>query len=383
MPPHKRVAEVAVIAEPLARTQLGKIRRDKLAERFDTWREGERREGSGPLPVEEMDAADRELLARADVRAVWDLLAERTAGTPLSPDTDLVIGLGVDSLEWMNLTLDIRDRTGIELAEEAIARIETVRDLLEAVSHASAARTDRLADVTREPDRFLSDEQRRWLEPLGRGETVLAWILYQLNRLVMKAVFRLRVHGLEHIRADVQTVVLPNHTSYLDGFVIVAALPFDVMRRTVIAGSADIAFATGVHRFVMRLARALPIQHERAPFSSLALPVKALRAGDNLIWFPEGRRSRTGELMPVQPGIARLVQAHPVAATPVIVEGAFEAMPRGRMIPRPRRITVHIGAPIPSATLAGNGEGRDARQRITGTIAHALETLKAAAGRGA
>ncbi|PYK70133.1 MAG: hypothetical protein DME42_13175, partial [Verrucomicrobia bacterium] len=52
----------------------------------------------------------------------------------LTPDTSPQFDLGVDSLEWLNLTLEIAESSGVELSEEATARIETVRDLLREVT---------------------------------------------------------------------------------------------------------------------------------------------------------------------------------------------------------------------------------------------------------
>lgn len=380
LPGYKRVGELAVVMDALARTLLGKIRRDKLEERFDSRRAGGAAEESGPMPVEDMSAQDRELLEAPAARAVWEWLAERYAKMRLTPDTDMRADLGIDSLEWINVTLEIRDRTGVALTEEATSRIETVRDLLEEMQELSDARQEATVDVTENPEAFLSGEQRRWLAPLGRGEVALAWILYQINRVAMRAIFRLRVRGLGNLPSGDQLVVLPNHASYIDGFVIMAALPFDFLRRTVIAGSAERAFATPVHRFAMRLARALPIRADQAAFSSLALPLVVLRDGANLIWFPEGRRSPHGGLLPVRPGIGMLLAAHPAMIVPAIIEGSFEALPPGRRIPRPHRVTVHFGQPVPADELVSKGQGDDERQRITRAVEQELKALKSTLG---
>ncbi len=42
----------------------------------------------------------------------------------------------MDSLEWLNITLEIRHRANVELAQEVFGRIETIRDLLKAVIEA-------------------------------------------------------------------------------------------------------------------------------------------------------------------------------------------------------------------------------------------------------
>jgi long-chain acyl-CoA synthetase len=377
LPAYKRPNDLAVSGEPLDRTQLGKIRRDRLESRFDARRAG--RGAGGPIPAEEMSAADRALVEDPAAGTVWARLAARFGDVRLTPDSDLRTDLGIDSLAWLDLTLDIRDAAGVDLGEDDTARLETVRDLLQAVQGAEGRATESGAGVTEAPERFLTENERRWLRPLSGWETGLARGAYWINRALMRGLFRLRVEGLEDLPRDRQLVILPNHASYLDGFLIVGALPFDLLRRTVIAGSANLAFHTRAHRLAMRLARALPVRADRAAFSSLALPLVKLRAGDNLVWFPEGRRSPDGGLLPVRPGIGLLLEAHPAIVVPAFIDGAYQAMPIGQRLPRPRPITVRLGRPVPSRELAERGEGERPRERIADAVGRELAELKRAA----
>ncbi len=378
LPDYKRIQDLAVAGGALDRTQLGKIRRDRLEERFDALREGRGPTETGPVPPEEMAADDRALVDDPAAGAVWERLAARFPDMRLAPDSDLRTDLGIDSMAWIDLTLDIREAAGLELGEAQTSRLETVRDLLEAVRDAEpgdSAAADP-SDVTEAPERYLTENERRWLRPLSRAELVLARGAYWINRALMRAVFRLRVEGLDDLPHDAQIVILPNHASFLDGFLIVAALPFGLLRRTVIAGSADLAFRTRVHRAAMRLARALPIRSDRAAFSSLALPLIKLREGANLVWFPEGRRTPDGRLLPVRPGIGILLDAHPALVVPVIIDGAYEAMPIGQALPRPRRITVRLGTPVRSEELTDEGEGDRPRERIAEAIGRRMAAMK-------
>ena len=376
LPRYKRILDIEVAGDSLPRTLIGKIRRAKLEERFLAQHEGRESGETGPIPVDEMSEDDRALLQDPSAGKVWEMLAERFKAVRLTPDSSMAVDLDVDSLEWVSLTLDIRDRTGVELAEAQTAEIETVRDLLEAVRDASETPGENSGDVLETPEKFLSDADRDWLRPLGRGEQALAWTLYWINRGLMRAVFRLRVEGLENVRAAEQVAVLPNHASYLDGFVVMAALPFDFVKRAAAAGSAELAFRTPVHRAVMRLSRALPVQGNRAALSSLALPLMKLREGSHLVWFPEGRRSRDGELLPVRPGIGMLLAREPVTVVPTLIDGAYEAMPLGQALPRPRKITVRFGEPASVEELSSRGEGDEPRERIAHAIGERLAAMK-------
>jgi long-chain acyl-CoA synthetase len=327
-----------------------------------------------------MAPADRALLTDPRARAVWDWLAARHPDRPLSPESSLTLDLGVDSLDWMVLTLEIQQRTGVALREATTARIESVRDLLQAVAAGNGRGDAALADPVHHPGRYLTPEALRWLAPLSRWQRGLAWGLYWVNRLVLRSVFRLRVDGVRHLPRDRPFVLTPNHQSVLDPFVIAAALPYDVLRRSAFAGWTGIAFANPVFRFVCRLAHVFPIDHEAAAFSSMALGAEALRRDMGLIWFPEGARSLDGSLQPFRPGIGALLAAYPRPAVPARITGTFAAMPRGARLPRLCRLAMTFGEPRDAAELARAGEGGTEAARIAGGLAAAVESLRCGSG---
>src|SRR5205814_1814637 len=81
----------------------------------------------------------------------------------LTPDSNPGLDLGIDSLEWLNLTFEIRENAGVELTEAAIALIDAIRDLLREVSEASEAESE--SRPLDRPEEILTDKQKRWLEP--------------------------------------------------------------------------------------------------------------------------------------------------------------------------------------------------------------------------
>ena len=383
LPRHQHLIDVVVSREVLARTRLGKIRRKDLRDRYETIKRagegGER--AAGPVPIETMSGDDQALLENAQAAKVWRRLAKMYPHARLSPDTDVVAELGIDSLEWIAVTMEIGSQTGIELSEAATARIETVRDLLREAVEAAAQAAEPPPHLEEIPESYLTDAERRWLEPLGAVEAVAAWLLYHANRIAMRAAFGLTVSGAEHVPADANVVIAPNHASVLDPFVVAAALPYGVMRRTCFAGWTGMAFANPLFRFVVRLAQALPVEQRRAAFSTLALALVALRGGRNLVWFPEGERSRDGAVKTFKPGIGVLLKEEPRPVVPVLIHGSFEAMPRGRRVPRPRRICITFGAPLTPDRLESRGKGERAEHRIADALRSEVLRLAETASR--
>jgi long-chain acyl-CoA synthetase len=169
------------------------------------------------MPEDEMSPDDWVLLDDPAARRTWQWLADRFAEHRLTPDTSPQLDLGIDSLEWLNLTLEIRQCCGVELGEEAIGRIETVRDLLREVAEQPQAEGGGLAAAPLEhPEEVLGDERQRWLAPLGPAELAAARCLYALNWVLVHSAFRLSVHVRDRLPDQGPFVLTPNHVSYLD-----------------------------------------------------------------------------------------------------------------------------------------------------------------------
>jgi long-chain acyl-CoA synthetase len=374
LPSHQRLSRYVISRDTLPRTRLGKIRRPGLAQRFEDIEAGAQAE-PGRMPAT-MSDEDKALLDEPAAQMLWQWIGERFPNRPLSPDTSLALDLGVDSLEWINMTLDMRQRTGIEISEDATGRIETLRDLLNesvmAERGALAATADFLA---LDPERFISATQARWLRPLSRGEEIGARLLYRLNRLAMRALFRLEITGRENLPARGNFICAPNHASFLDPFAVAAAIDFDRLRHTYWAGWTGMAFANALFRIVSRLAQVLPIEQERAAYSSLAMSLLVLQRGKNLIWFAEGGRSRDGRLQAFRTGISLLLLHQPTPVVPMLITGTYDAMPIGRRLPRLRPVRIVIGRPLSVDELERGGQGATRAQRIADGLREAIRSL--------
>ena len=317
------------------------------------------------MSIEEMSGEDRALLEDSAAQSVWEMLAKRYRGKRLTPDTSPQFDLGIDSLEWLNLTLEIAESSGVELTDEAIARIETVRDLLHEVTESSEGES---VDPLEKPDEVLDEKQKQWLEPLGLVAATTARFLYAVNRVLMRVIFRLRVEGLEHLPEDEQWVMTPNHASYLDPFAIAALLDWNQLRKTYWAGWTGIVLANPVMRFLSRLGKILPVEPMRAARSSLAFGATILKNKKNLVWFPEGGLSANGELQDFKPGIGMLLEHFPARVVPVFVHGTHQALPPGKFFPKPHAIYVVFGKARDAQQLKREGRGEKPQQEITNAL---------------
>jgi long-chain acyl-CoA synthetase len=336
----------------------------------------------GPIAVADMVESDRLLVEHPSAKVVWEWLSQRYSTRRLTMDVSLGLDLGVDSMEWLGLTLEIERRAGVQLNEAEIARVATIRDLLRVVAEAPPAGVGSWGALWDEPERLLSPAQARWLAPLGPGLTLLSRMLMATNSALMRLVFRLRTAGLEHLSRE-PWVLVANHASFLDPLVLSAALGRRRLERSYWGGWTGVAFANPLMRGVSRLWRVLPIDQARGAGSSLALAAAILKREGCLIWFPEGERSRTGRLLPFRPGIGLLLARFPRPVVPVSIRGTREALPRGRWVIRPHPVAVTFGVPLdPRPLVAPGAPPEEAARRIVRALETAVTDLASDAGQG-
>lgn len=369
LPADQRLADLAVTGEALPRTQIGKLRRHELPEMFERAKSGDRAEKPSPVAT----AADRSLLETPPAGEIWTWLEQRFQGRALTLDTSPQFDLGLDSFDWMSLTAELEDRFGVSLSDEALGRITSLRGLLEEALAQQAAGG---AAEVREP----TAEQQRYLAPPGPAILAVAWLVYGLNRAVMRGIFRVRAHGRERLPEGGPLVIAPNHASHLDPFALAAVLSWSQLRRVRWAGGTGRLFRGPFTRLFSRVAQVVPVDPEHGLASTLAIGRAVLDQGGMLVWFPEGRRSTDGRLQPFLPGVGLLLERTGAAALPVFIGGSFAAWPPDRSWPRLHPIEIRFGEPLRLEDLDDDaGKPGDASNRHA-AIAEHLEQAVARLG---
>ena len=192
VPSYQRITDYAIAEVPLGRTNLGKIQRHKLSKNYRQIKQGTletQPEHAGPIAIEDMSEKDQMLLADPVVRDVWDWLSERYPDKRLTPDTSPQLDLGIDSLEWLTLSLELSDRFGVELSDEAMGRINLVRELLQEVQAAATNGQSGSGLSLANPDDLLTDDQKKWLTPRWSVVELLGMLIYFPLRVLARLYF--------------------------------------------------------------------------------------------------------------------------------------------------------------------------------------------------
>jgi 1-acyl-sn-glycerol-3-phosphate acyltransferase len=167
--------------------------------------------------------------------------------------------------------------------------------------------------------------------------------------------FGLELAGTEHIPATGPLVITPNHQTYADPPLVTIPI-----RRPIHYMAWDRLFGVPLFSRFIRLLRAFPVQVESTDSRALREAVRLLRAGEALMIFPEGERSRDGGVGPFKPGAFRLAASLGASVLPVTITGGHESWPPGRSWPRPGRIRITYHPPM----TVGPGEPRQAAREL-------------------
>jgi long-chain acyl-CoA synthetase len=352
LPPYQRITSYRIVRAALPRTQLGKLRRHLLPGLFD----GATVESSS-APAE-LSAADSALIETPLGGAVWRWLAERYPKARLTLDTSPQLELDVDSLGWVALTVELEQRFKVALDADHVARILTLRDLLREVE--AAARSGGAPQRPAEP-----------FAPPGPVLRAFGAAILGLGRGLAHVTLRPTVTGTERLPPGA-ALITPNHTSYLDPLVIAAALPWQRLRRTYWAGWVGVMHTSPWRRFVSRATQVFPVDPDRDLAAAVRTARELLARGYDVVWFPEGQRSPTGELQQFQGGVGVLIEGIDAAVVPVAIDGTFAAWPKHRRWPRPARVRVTFGEPL---ELASGRQPAQVRSALEGAVRRLLAAL--------
>lgn len=193
----------------------------------------------------------------------------------------------------------------------------------------------------------------------------LFWCLWVLAGGLLRVYFRLSVVNPPRLAGAY--VLAANHGSLLDGVVLQAAVPRRVSYLLTVA-----FYRLRWLRWFFRWIRAIPIHDAGGNKNALQEATRRLREGGVVGIFPEGGVSRSGALARAKPGVAILAEGAQSPVVPARIVGAFEAMPRGSWFPKPRKITIRFGAPLPPPARADSPrrlDYRDYAERVMQAIA--------------
>jgi long-chain acyl-CoA synthetase len=320
--PYKQIRGFGLVHEPLPRTRLEKLQRHKLMALIDDSKANRK-------AVKEPNNPEYQVIKN---------YLKRHALSEIYPDDHIEFDIGIDSLDKVVFLSFLSETFGIEIKEKIFLDYPTVK---------------KLAD-------FISLEKVRIEETVANWNNILkesipvrlpgsASILIFFNKLMGMLVglyFRVKVKGTEHL-PETPFILAPNHQTYLDSIFVTKLLTRKTLKNTYF-------FAKGKHfskkwrQVFARYNNIIVMNINEDLVETIQKMAEVLKKNKNIVIFPEGTRTRDGQLGRFKDVFSILSCELQVPIIPVAIQGGYEAMPRGTFIPKPfHKISVNFLPAIP------------------------------------
>lgn len=308
--PSKKISKFYVVFEDLPRTRLDKIKRyelDKFLTNLDSLEK---------VKVEEPSFEEYTMIKSylKDLKTV-----------EITPNDHLEIDLALDSLDKVSFQLYIKSSFGIDIPSENFGKFKNVLELSEYVKNNKIK---------------IENENIDWSNLFKQKVDLKlpkSWVTHGLiksvSKYLLKIYFRITSEGIENI-PDGPAIITPNHQSFIDGLFVSIFLKNSQLK--------DLYYYAKEKHVNTRLLKFIADKHNviimdlnKDLMNSLQKLAEVLKQGKKIMIFPEGTRSKDGELGTFKRAFAILARELNVPVIPVLIKGAHEALPSGSIFPKP------------------------------------------------
>lgn len=255
---------------------------------------------------------------------------------PIKPSSHLELDLHLDSLNYIQILTFIEKSFGVYISETLFSEMTIMGELCHYVSK----KKQKIAITDIDWHTILNEKINFDLKYTSLPIMIYKILFFPLFKLY----FSLKVTGQENF-PDRPCIIAPSHQSMLDGFILAASLPYNILKKTFFLAF-QIVFGTKLMRLIMRNTQTIMIDVNNDLKASMQKSTFPLKNGQNLVVFPEGARSRDRELLEFKKFFAILAIELDIPVVPVVLDGTFESMPAGKLFPKPSPVIIKYLKPI-------------------------------------
>ena len=318
---YKRILKLHITYDELPKTRLGKVQRFKLAKTIGNPKS--KKEKNTSFSSKEYDLIKEHIQDDKNIEVF--------------PDDHLEIDLGLDSLDKVSLQVFIENTFGVKINADRIADHETVRKLSEFVKTMKTK---------------ISAEKINWGDIIKEKTNIelpksnfTSWLIVKTLKVFFKLYFRFSIKGKENI-PKTACIIAPNHQSFLDGMFVATCFDTKTLKKSFFYTKAK-HVGNGLLRKFAERNNIIIVDVNQDLKHSIQSLAEALKKGNNIVIFPEGTRSKTGKLDEFKKTFAILSKELNVPVVPVIIDGAYNILPKGKKIPKPfKKVSVEFLEPI-------------------------------------
>ncbi len=214
---------------------------------------------------------------------------------------------------------------------------------------------------------------------------LISWALLGLTSAIAFVLFRVlnrtHVHGRHNFGMQKNTLLCSNHRTMIDSYMVghLSSWPWAWImpwKAPYHPAAAENFFGNKLLAWFSARWKCIPVRRGKRDFGALSCMEEALPKGQMLI-FPEGTRSRTGELLPGRPGTGKLIYDTRCKVVPIYHHGMSEVLPIGQRWPRLfRRIDVYVGPAVDLGDLLDLPPGKETSQQVIDRVMAAIGQLR-------
>lgn len=361
-PIYKSIMGFIITKNDLSRTRLGKLQRHKIKnDYFDELVNKHYKKH----PKENLDHEETKILSLPVYKNITDIISKiKSQDNHINLNDHLSIDLSLDSLSRIELFSTLEKHFAIIIPEHLMTKISSVKELVLTVNQLiEEQKPDSFQKVTYANENMwkeiLNDKPNKEItDKIDLSPNWLAWLFYKtfckVISAIFKAVWRLKAYDTKNLPKNKPFILCPNHTSYLDAFLILAAIPNHIRKNIFFMGFHTF-FSAPIIRNIIKTCRIIPIDPAVNSIDAMQTCSHVLKNRKPLCIFPEGARSGNGKLQNFKKGIGILAKELDIPLLPVYIDGAFEALPRDRSIPRFNKVKIIFGKPIDPEILKIDG----------------------------
>ena len=310
---YEKILDYKIFEEELPKTRVGKVRRFMLPGLYEKNQIEKRK-------IEEPQNETYKMLKE---------YVKKLKGIEPQPEENLELEIGMDSLDIVEFFAYIENSFGVKIDEEQFSRIPNLKLLSEYLEEKATKMEDSEVDWKKIIDEAPAvPERNMWITK----------VLRPMLDLILKLYFRLKRINRKNI-GDGPQIFVSNHQSFIDALVLGSLLPRSILYNTMFL-AIDWYFKKGIMKLLVTNGNVVLVDINKNIKKSVEEIAAHIKAGRNVLIFPEGARTKDGKVAKFKKVFAIIAKELNVEVQCLGIKGAFEAYSRYMKIPRPGKIEV-------------------------------------------
>lgn len=325
-PAYRKILEIKIVKEELPKTKLGKLRRFMLKDVLKNLDKPKAEEKKNEIKI---DKSDKEYETK-EFQALSDYMRKEHE-LEITPDSHIEIDLGLDSLDVVEMNAFIEKTFDFNVNEDEAGGIKVIRDICEYIRvHSNAYHNESVnwGDILNEKVDYKLPKS--WAVGLFRI----------LTAPIFKFYLRLTKKGQEKISSEPRIYVL-NHESFADAFALGHMFTYK-QAKDIYFFAIKKHFEKPVRRFFADNGNIVLVDINKNLKESLQIAAEVLKENKSLVIFPEGARTRDGEIHDFKKFFAILSKELNIPVTVMGIRGFYESMPFGSSFPKSGNVEIEV-----------------------------------------